>query len=94
MSEVRNMVVVEPSKCKPTQKSKLRYQQKKRYWLFTGDCYYPKGGFDDFKMSFDKISTAYKWIVDNCKINTGDDNWAHIYDSEKEKIIYRLNDDE
>ena len=30
----------------------------KRYALFTGDDYYPRGGWDDFKGSFDTVEDA------------------------------------
>lgn len=54
-----------------------------RYMLFYGDTYYPGGGINDHRGSFETIDEA-KEFVKNLKWPA---DWAHIWDIvEKEKI--------
>jgi hypothetical protein len=50
----------------------------KRYLLFTGNQYYPSGGWSDFKGSFDTVEEAL--------IETRGD-WWHIVDSEIGTVV-------
>jgi len=55
----------------------------KRFLLFAGDFYYPSGGMDDFKDSFNILEDAV--IFAN---NEGWD-WIHILDIEKGEVIWK-----
>ena len=54
----------------------------KRYLLFAGDIYYPSGGWDDFKDSFDGVAEAI------AALGAGDRRyaWFHVVDSQTGKI--------
>lgn len=54
----------------------------KRYLLFAGSHYYPSGGWDDFKDSFDTIETALSVAV-NYELD-----WYHIVDTTTGKKVY------
>lgn len=59
----------------------------KRYWLFSGQIYYPGGGMDDFIGSYDTVDEA------KAVFPAEDDyrySWAHIFDFEKELVIFEL----
>jgi hypothetical protein len=45
----------------------------KPFWLFAGDYYYPSGGMDDFKDSFDTLEAAK--AAAPCGVLT----WAHVW---------------
>lgn len=47
----------------------------KRFLIFIGDNYYPNGGSNDFKNSFDTIQEAKD------STSTGHYEWAHIIDA-------------
>lgn len=51
----------------------------KRYLLFAGLSYYPKGGWGDFAGSFDTLTEALA-------IRRGAD-WWHVIDSQTGKIV-------
>lgn len=54
----------------------------KRYLLFAGAIYYPAGGWDDFKGSFDTVLDALEAV----KSHT---DWHHVVDSiTGERVIY------
>lgn len=36
----------------------------RRYWLFSGDFYYPRGGMEDFRGSFDTVLDAVMTAAD------------------------------
>lgn len=59
----------------------------KRYLLFAGDHYYPKGGWDDFRDSFDTIEAAMNAGEALLKAAPGCD-WAHILDTETMRRVY------
>lgn len=48
----------------------------KRFLVFSGDYYYPSGGWDDFVNAFETLDEALKGVKDA----RGD--WAHIIDTE------------
>lgn len=53
---------------------------RKRYWLFAGNVYYPKGGMGDFIGQFDDLNSAHAEAeVQVTKL--GSARWAHILDS-------------
>lgn len=60
----------------------------KRYLLFYGDIYYPQGGMDDYKNSFDSLEEAVifvdTYINENKIYDTVQEEWeyrwAHVYD--------------
>lgn len=54
----------------------------KRYWLFCFNKYYPKGGFQDFRGSFD---TIYQCIEKASKVDK--DNYYQVFDSQDQKIV-------
>jgi len=57
----------------------------KRFLLFAGNDYYPEGGANDFKGSYDSIEDAVK--AHNPKEFEYDGGWANIFDLENEKIV-------
>jgi len=44
-----------------------------RYWLFTGDNYYPEGGMHDFRGKFETMLDAI--------VNIGRADWVHVLDT-------------
>ena len=59
----------------------------KRFLVFSGDEYYPKGGMEDFQGSFDTFQEA-KNFADTVKDCTGKlYDWYHIYDGEENYIV-------
>lgn len=52
----------------------------KRYLLFAGEYYYPSGGFNDYKGSFDSIEEAISNVMSY-------HDWYHIVDLDTLKII-------
>lgn len=55
----------------------------RRYLLFSGETYYPRGGWKDFECSFDTHNGAVKAAL---KILSDDkDQWVHITDLETEE---------
>lgn len=55
-----------------------------RYLLFSGEDYYPLGGWSDFVRDFDTPEEAMGYRVPSSR---GSD-WAHIVDTEDGDIIY------
>lgn len=78
----------------------------KKYWLFYGYNYYPCGGMDDlvfaadtleeckarynqeFTKGFDKSIRSEKEYKESKRKLT----WAHIYDAEQMKIVWKANE--
>lgn len=55
----------------------------KRYLLFGGEDYYPLGGWDDFRDSFDSAEEA-------CDLPLGRNvDWAHVVDTETMSVVYQ-----
>lgn len=55
-----------------------------RYLVFAGHFYYPSGGWDDFKGSFDSLKDAKKQARDT--FDKGCD-WYHVVDSVTQRIV-------
>lgn len=53
----------------------------KRYLVFTGSNYYPVGGWDDFKGSFDNQEEAIAFAINR------KDSWWQVVDLETGKVI-------
>lgn len=58
----------------------------KRFLVFTGDTYYPGGGWSDFSGSFDTLDEAKKGAV--AKMHLDHEDWAHVVDSEDSKVVW------
>lgn len=56
------------------------------YALFSGDHYYPDGGWDDFQGAYATISEA------KAAREPSDFKWAHIVDLDARKIVARCDD--
>lgn len=59
----------------------------KRYLLFAGDCYYPCGGWSDFRGSFDNLDEARELAM---KDHDPGWDWFHIVDTQ---TMRRYDDD-
>ena len=55
----------------------------KRYWAFAGEFYYPCGGGDDFRESFDTLEKAKQSVLEWDTEWT----WWHIVDRETGKKV-------
>ena len=64
----------------------------KKYLLFAGHSYYPEGGFNDFRKSFDSVEYAKKWFgLNHKKISISYiDHWGHVVDRDNLKIVARF----
>lgn len=61
----------------------------KRFMLFAGENYYPCGGMEDFKGSFDTYEEAEEYVNTKNKGVQMDGwgwDWAHVYDTETQKV--------
>ena len=63
----------------------------KRYLLFSGDNYYPSGGWYDFDESFDSLEGAREHIEKLKKEHHPD--WAHIVDTETGNVFFNWYDE-
>lgn len=59
---------------------------KKRYWLFGGYGFYPRGGMRDFIESYETLEEAKSAGAAYLDKN-GDDYWYDIYDFQESKIV-------
>lgn len=57
----------------------------KRYLLFACERFYPSGGWEDFRESFDLWTEAGGWLADN-KPNCAYGEW-HVVDSTTWEIV-------
>lgn len=57
---------------------------KKKFWVFAGTEYYPSGGMNDFKDSFDNYNEALAFGKGFMSGVSG--GWTHIYDSENDEV--------
>lgn len=57
----------------------------KRYLVFADDIYYPGGGWEDFKDSFETELEAVAYSRGFVKDSY---SWAHVVDSETSTIIF------
>ncbi len=55
----------------------------KRFLVFGGDCYYPCGGWNDFKGSFGTKKAAIKLAS-----SFGRDDWVHVFDTATGIVVY------
>ena len=55
-----------------------------RYLVFAGDTYYPRGGWNDLKGSYDELTEAEERAI-NCMKDGF--NWGHIVDSTSGSIV-------
>lgn len=56
----------------------------KRYFLFTGDSFYPDGGMKDFDNDFDDLQSAQDYV--HCSHRTF--QWHHVVDMTTGKIVW------
>ena len=57
----------------------------KRYYLFCGPTYYPRGGWEDFKGNFTSIDEALMFLRRN--IEPDKRNWFHVVDIDTQNIV-------
>lgn len=68
----------------------------KRYLLFAGKKYYPKGGFNDYQATSDSIKALKDYYLEQNEkqIKEGGDNyfsWGHIIDTQDNfKIVFKI----
>ncbi len=61
------------------------------FLIFGGDRFYAAGGGNDF----DSLHTDKDSAIERCKNsvdvmdNTGNDEWSHVFDTEKGEVIFR-----
>jgi hypothetical protein len=63
----------------------------KRFLLFAGEKYYPRGGYGDYIGSFDSIEDADKELQEISLHEAGelsDIEWAHLWDIEEDVVIF------
>lgn len=56
----------------------------KRFLLFAGDQYYPRGGWDDFIKDFDSLESAIEHVARRNVLR----GWIHIVDTESKSIVW------
>lgn len=64
----------------------------KRFLVFAGDIDDPRGGWEDFRVSFDTLEEARGWISGWCaggETRAGT-RWGHVVDATKGKIVAAL----
>lgn len=59
----------------------------KKFLVFSGDSYYPIGGWQDFKSSFETENEAIRYLA-----SKNDYDWAHIVDLDTGLIIFAASD--
>lgn len=59
----------------------------KRYLVFTGSDYYPRGGMNDFKRDFDELAPAIAFAQGSIA-EEADYKWAHVYDTTERKKVW------
>jgi hypothetical protein len=57
----------------------------KRYWLFAGDRFYPRGGAGDFRESLDSEELATEKARDF--ILADEDRWAEVLDTWQQTVM-------
>ena len=55
----------------------------KRYLLFAGGQYYPAGGMNDFRGSFDTFDDAKDFILNKITSDGYEYDWGHVLDKEE-----------
>jgi hypothetical protein len=56
------------------------------YVVFSGEWYYPKGGYKDYRRTYSTINEAIDYA--NYKVREDDDGWAHVVDVWSGSIVY------
>jgi hypothetical protein len=64
----------------------------KRYLLFAGGCYYPEGGWGDYRGDFDSLGDAHSAAVRVCrkgydKFDWNTSFWWHVVDAETRELV-------
>lgn len=67
----------------------------KRFLVFAGSVYYPRGGWSDFwsdhRHHTDALTAAREILTNPADLNVDETTlWAHVYDSRERKIVDRL----
>jgi len=57
----------------------------KRFLVFSGDTYYPCGGWDDFKGDFESLEEAKEFALRMLKEEHED--WTHVVDT-RDRIVH------
>lgn len=66
----------------------------KRYWLFTGEEFYPEGGMLDFAASYDTLDDAKRAGYSTFTISNmqgkelRSDSWFHVFDAEIQEVVF------
>jgi hypothetical protein len=64
----------------------------KNYLVFYGDCYYPKGGMDDFIGDFETLPEAFTAIeTERKKMLQYQERWATIWSVKERKNVFEHN---
>lgn len=58
----------------------------KKYLAFGGDCYYPSGGWDDFRGDFDLVTDAFE----AAKKNNKKYGWWHVIDRDTKEEVEEI----
>ena len=59
------------------------------YLVFSGSVYYASGGARDLSCTTDSLDSAIDKAKDCIFNGHPDSEWAHVYDTELEKIVWR-----
>ena len=66
----------------------------KRYLIFYGEVFHPRGGMRDFLVDFDDLDSAIEAAQKRAAETSNKDedlfeyNWAHVFDSVTGKIVW------
>lgn len=63
----------------------------KRFVIFSGDEYYPRGGWEDFVGSTDTLSEAMDHEAEGRDPRRINGYWSHIVDMETQTIVDSFN---
>jgi hypothetical protein len=58
-----------------------------RFLVFSGDNYYPRGGWHDVDAGFDDEAEAIGYAKGLCKESL---HWAHVVDTETRTIVFEI----
>lgn len=59
----------------------------KRYLVFFGDCYYPQGGWDDLKASYDTVEEAIQ--SHPVRMSCGSEQWMQVVDWQSGEVVHQ-----
>ena len=60
-----------------------------RYLLFSGEYFYPNGGWNDFRLHAETTLSLTNFITELTEKGLMEGQWWHIYDTEKFEIILK-----